>query len=203
MRYEYYEVNGDKISIPRPESYKDCFTLIKSDRYRLSGKVDSVFKILFDNLNPYKRKSLFWYRLSLHKGILYPFCRIMLKHSCMINHTNLHPSIRIGYGFYMGLGTSIYINPRTVIGNNVNVSHFLNMGTNHETAAIVGDCVYMGPGVRVVENPQIGNYATIGAGAVVVKNIPANSTVVGVPAKVVNNTSNGRYNINRWPIEEK
>lgn len=202
MKYEYYEIDGDKISIPRPESYKDCFTLVKSDRFRISGKVDSTFKILLDIIKPFKINTLFWYRLSLYKGLLYPFCRVMLKCSCRKNHTNLHPDIRIGYGLYMGLSTSIYINPKTVIGNNVNISQFLNMGTNNRTAATVGDNVYIGPMVCVVENPKIGSNVTIGAGALVNKDIPANATAVGVPAKVVNSNSPGRFNVNRWPIDK-
>ena len=202
MKYEKFIIDGEEISIPRPESYKDCFTLIKSDRYRFSGKVDSVLKIILDNLMPFKKRTLFWYRLSLYKGILYPFSLFMLKMACAKNHTNLRPCIRIGYGFYMGLSTSIYINPRTIIGNNVNVSQFLNMGTNHETASMVGNNVYIGPMTCVVENPQIGSNATIGAGSIVIKDIPSNATAVGVPAKVINYTTPARYIVNPWPLPE-
>lgn len=50
MKIEQYDINGNKIKIPIVESYKDCMTLIKSDQYRLSGKIESSFSIFFKNL---------------------------------------------------------------------------------------------------------------------------------------------------------
>ena len=92
------------------------------------------------------------------------------------------------------------VNGDTVIGNNVNLSQFLNIGTNHRTPALIGDNVYIGPQVSIVENVQIGCNASIGAGAVVVKNVPENATAVGIPAKVVNYNNPGRYVNRRYSI---
>ena len=77
--------------------------------------------------------------------------------------------------------------------NNVNISKFLNIGTNENTPAIIGDNVYIGPHVCIVENVHIGNNSTIGAGAVITRDIPENATVAGVPAKVLNYDNPGRY----------
>ena len=90
------------------------------------------------------------------------------------------------------------VNGGTVIGNNVNLSQFLSIGTNHETPAIIGDNVYIGPHVSIVEDVKIGSNSTIGAGAVVTKDVPENATVAGVPAMVLNYNSPGRYINNRW-----
>ena len=92
------------------------------------------------------------------------------------------------------------INEGTVIGNNVNLSQFLNIGTNHNTPAIIGDAVYIGPQVSIVEDVKIGNDSTIGAGAVVTKDVPEKATVGGVPARVLNYNNPGRYIVNRWPL---
>lgn len=92
---------------------------------------------------------------------------------------------KIGRGFYIGHGVGIVINGGTTIGNNVRVSQFLSIGTNHRTPAVIGDNVYIGPGVCIVEDVKIGNNAIIGAGAVVVKDVPDNATVAGVPAKII------------------
>ena len=101
---------------------------------------------------------------------------------------------------YIGHGVGIIINGGTVIGNNVNVSQFLSIGTNKRTPAVIGDNVYIGPHVSIVEDVHIGNNATIAAGAVVVKDVPENATVGGVPAKVLNYESAGRCVNRRYKI---
>lgn len=103
---------------------------------------------------------------------------------------------KIGYGFYIGHGVGIIINGGTIIGNNCNISQFLTIGTNKRTPAVIGDNVYIGPSVCIVENVNIGNNSSIGAGSVVVKDVPENATVAGVPAKVLNYDNPGRF-VNR------
>ena len=90
------------------------------------------------------------------------------------------------------------INSSAIIGNNVSISQFTSIGSSKGKAATIGDCVYIGPNVSIVENVEIGNYCTIGAGSVLVKNIPDNSTAVGVPAKVINKDSNGQFIVYKW-----
>lgn len=77
------------------------------------------------------------------------------------------------------------IHPTAVIGRNVNLSQFTTIGSNKGKAATIGDNVYVGPGVCIVEDVTIGEGSTIGAGAVVTKNTPPHSVSVGVPAKVI------------------
>lgn len=68
----------------------------------------------------------------------------------------------------------------------------LTIGTNKRTPAVIGDNVYIGPSVCIVEDVNIGNNSSIGAGSVVVKDVPENATVAGVPAKVLNYDNIGR-----------
>ena len=65
--------------------------------------------------------------------------------------------MKLGYGLYIGHGVAIVINPGTIIGNNCNISQCLTIGTNHNTPAVIGDNVYIGPGVCIVEDVRIGN----------------------------------------------
>lgn len=110
-----------------------------------------------------------------------------------MSHVEIPLGTKVGYGLYMGHNMCIVINEGTIIGNNVNISQFLNIGTNENTPAIIGDNVYIGPHVCIVENVHIGNNSTIGAGAVITRDIPENATVAGVPAKVLNYDNPGRY----------
>ena len=90
------------------------------------------------------------------------------------------------------------MNASTIIGNNCNLSQFTTIGSNEGHAAIIGDNVYIGPNVCVVEDVKIGNNVTIGAGAVVTKDIPQNATAAGNYAKVLNYNNPGRYIRNKW-----
>lgn len=108
-------------------------------------------------------------------------------------------STEIGYGLFIGHGKCIVINPTTKIGNNVNLSQFTTIGSNHGQAATIGDNVYIGPSVCIVEDIKINSNVKIGAGAVVIKDVPENTTVAGVPAKVLKvNSEPNSYVIKRW-----
>lgn len=200
MKTESYDLKGYKVVIPIPESYKDCMTLIKSDRYRVSGRVESSLSIIIGILKPFSSSILFWLRLSQYKGWLWPVCRVMYARASRKSQVQIPPSTKIGYGFYIGHNTCMVVNGGTVIGNNVNLSQFLNIGTNRKTPAIIGDNVYIGPHVCIVEDVKIGNNASVGAGAVVTKDIPDNATSAGAPAKVLNYDNPGRYVNRRWTI---
>lgn len=194
MKIEYFDLNSSTLSIPVPESYEDCIHLIRSDLCRISGRANCTIKIIFKGLLPLGRNVLFWFRMaSYRKGRFWWFCKLMYKITSWMSHVEVPPGTKVGYGLYMGHNMCIVINEGTIIGNNVNISQFLNIGTNENTPAIIGNNVYIGPHVCIVENVHIGNNSTIGAGAVITRDIPENATVAGVPAKVLNYDNPGRY----------
>lgn len=205
MKIVSYDIGGGNflLHIPVAESYRDCMTLIKSDNFRLTGKIQSSIKIITKNLKPFSRPVLFWLRLSQYKGFMYPVCRFMYERVSRKAHIQIPPSTKIGYGLYLGHNICMVVNGGTVIGNNVNLSQFLNIGTNHSTPAIIGDNVYIGPHVCIVEDVVIGNNSCIGAGAVVTKDVPENATVAGVPAKILNYNNPGQYVGNRYDTGDK
>ena len=127
MRTEMYDLNGSKISIPIAESYKDCMTLIKSDRYRISGRVETSFSIIKHILRPFSSSLLFWLRLSQYKGLLYPLCKIMYARASRKAQVQIPESMKIGYGFYIGHNICMVINFETIIGNNVNINSSVNL----------------------------------------------------------------------------
>lgn len=92
---------------------------------------------------------------------------------------------KIGKGLYIGHGIGIIINGKTKIGKNCNISQFLTIGSNKGTPATIGDNVYIGPNVCIVEDVKIGNNVKIGAGSVVINDVPDNATTVGNPNRIV------------------
>jgi serine O-acetyltransferase len=122
----------------------------------------------------------FWMRLSSRKNPLWLIAklkkkRLSLLYGIQIEGTNIGPGLHIVHG------VGIVINSGTVIGQNCSISQFLSIGTNHSTPATIGDFVYIAPHVSIVEDVHIGNNVKIGAGCVVIKDIPARATAVGVP----------------------
>lgn len=74
----------------------------------------------------------------------------------------------------------------------------MNIGTNKKTPAKIGNSVYIGPNTCLVEDVIIGSNSTIGAGSIVTKDVPANATVVGSPARVLNYDDPAQYIKNPW-----
>lgn len=137
---------------------------------------------------------IFWFRISSFPNkIIASLAKRRLSHYSVKYGIDIPYNTKIGGGLYLGHGMNIVINDGTIIGKNANISHFVNIGTNHNTPAIIGDNVYIGPMTCIVEDVKIGDNVTIGAGSVVTKDIPDNATVAGVPAKVLNFDNPGRY----------
>lgn len=177
------------------------FTYVKSDLCRYVGK---------DNINIYNFsknyifntgfKFTFWLRLTQSKNpLISGFAKIQRRRFATKYMLNIPSNTKIGFGLYIGHGQCIVVNPTTKIGNNVNLSQFTSIGSNHNNAATIGDNVYIGPNVCIVENVKVGNNVKIGAGAVVIKDIPENAIAAGVPARVLNiSDSPNTYSHNRW-----
>ena len=183
-------------------NYKQCFELVKSDYFRYRGKDSSWLLIILYACWNHSFAYSVWLRFSSKTGWLYPLSCFMLNRLSRKYGLQIPRNTQIGYGLYIGHGIGIVINPTTIIGNNCNLSQFTTIGSNHGKAAIIGDNVYIRPSVCIVENVIIGNNVTIGAGAVVVKDVPDNATVAGCPARVVSYKTPGRYIHNRYIIEK-
>lgn len=159
---------------------------IKSDYYRFFGeKNPSMFKVLkkafFGRETGFRYQ--FWLRMASDRRRL--FSRYMHRRLSIKYGVYIPAYTKIGYGLCIWHCVGIVINGGTIIGNNVNIGQFLTIGTNHKTPAKIGDNVYIGPNVCIVEDVIIENDVTIGAGAVVTKDVPSNVTVAGVPAKII------------------
>lgn len=101
----------------------------------------------------------------------------------------IHPGATIGARLFIDHGMGVVIGETSEIGNDVTLYHGVTLGgTNlskgkrHPT---IGDRVTIGAGAKVLGNITIGPDGRIGANAVVVKSVPSNSVVVGVPGQIV------------------
>ncbi len=101
----------------------------------------------------------------------------------------IHPAAKLGYGIFIDHGTGVVIGETTEIGNNVTIYQGATLGgTGKDTGKrhpTVESGVMISAGAKVLGPITIGRNAKIGAGSVVLKNVPENATVVGVPGVVV------------------
>ena len=100
----------------------------------------------------------------------------------------IHPSAVIGRGFFIDHGMGVVVGETTVIGNNVTLFQGVTLGgTGKERGKrhpTIEDNVVIGTGAKILGNITIGRDSMIGANAVVVRNVPEHSTVVGVPGRI-------------------
>jgi serine O-acetyltransferase len=101
----------------------------------------------------------------------------------------IHPGAKLGPRFFIDHGMGVVIGETAEVGSDVTIYHgvtlggvSLEKGKRHPT---LGDRVVVGGGAKVLGNITIGEGSRIGANAVVVKSVPANSVVVGVPGQIV------------------
>lgn len=101
----------------------------------------------------------------------------------------IHPGARIGRGFFIDHGMGVVIGETTEIGDNVTVYQGVTLGgTGKEKGKrhpTIGNHVVVGVGAKVLGSITIGSNVKIGANAVVLRDVPDNSTAVGVPGKIV------------------
>ena len=100
----------------------------------------------------------------------------------------IHPGAAIGRELFIDHGMGVVIGETAIIGNNVTLYQGVTLGgTGKEKGKrhpTVGNNVVIGTGAKVLGNIIIGDNSYIGANAVVIKNVPPNSTVVGVPGRI-------------------
>ncbi len=125
--------------------------------------------------------------------------------SRIITGIEIHPGARIGRKFFIDHGMGVVIGETTYIGDNVLIYQGVTLGgtgkehgKRHPT---LGDNVIVGAGAKILGNLTIGENSRIGAGSVVVENVPENSTVVGIPGRVVHQSIivDGQLQHNRMP----
>lgn len=102
---------------------------------------------------------------------------------------DIHPAAHIGHGIFIDHATGIVIGATAVVGNNVSLMQSVTLGGTGKVAGDrhpkVEDGVLIGAGAKILGNIRIGEGAQIVAGSVVLKPVPAHTTVMGVPAKIV------------------
>lgn len=128
--------------------------------------------------------------------------RIISQFARFLTGIEIHPGARIGKGFFIDHGMGVVIGETTEIGNNVTLYHDVTLGgttvfdkngkvttKRHPT---IGNNVIIGSGAQVLGPIKVGNNAKIGSNAIVVKDVPNDTTVIGMAAHKVEALKNAK-----------
>ena len=136
-------------------------------------------------------KAMIYYRVA-HKQYVkghYFLARLISQRAVRKTGIEIHPGAQIGKGFFIDHGTGVVIGETAIIGDNVTLYQGVTLGgtgkehgKRHPT---IGNNVMISTGAKILGSFKIGDNSKIGAGSVVLEEVPANSTVVGVPGRVV------------------
>jgi len=134
--------------------------------------------------------ALVYYRIAhvLYEIKLFFLARLLSQVARFSTGIEIHPGAKIGKRFFIDHGMGVVIGETTVIGDDVLLYQGSTLGgtgivkgKRHPT---IGNNVVIGAGAKVLGNILIGDNSYIGANAVVVKDVPPNSTVVGIPGRI-------------------
>lgn len=169
--------------------------MLKKIRHELEliKEKDPSIKCLFEAMLHPNFKIKIYYKLShfFYKRKNFFLARFIQNIGKRRTGIEIHPGAIIGKDFFIDHGTGIVIGETAIIGNNVTIFHGVTLGTTGKEKGkrhpTVGNNVLIGANATILGNLNIGDNAKVGAGAVVVHDVEENTTVIGVPARVVRN----------------
>lgn len=136
-------------------------------------------------------KAMIYYRIAhkLYLGRHYFLARWVSQRSVRKTGIEIHPGATIGKGLFIDHGTGVVIGETAILGDNVTLFQGVTLGGNGKEKGkrhpTIGDNVMVSAGAKILGSFSIGENSKIGAGSVVLQEVPPNSTVVGVPGRIV------------------
>lgn len=148
-----------------------------------SDRWTAVIKVLLTD----GTAAMIYYRLmqSSHRYRLVPLAMVFNKMNAVFCNCIIGRGADFGPGFVLIHSTGVVINGNVRGGSNVSIEHQVTIGAERRQTPLIGSDVFIGAGAKVLGSVVVGDGARVGANAVVVHDVPAHATVVGIPARVV------------------
>ncbi len=151
-------------------------------------------------------KAVFFHQISnfFYKAGFELLARIISQVTRFFTGVEIHPGAKIGKNLFIDHGMGVVIGETSEIGDNVTIYHAVTLGGSspsidserqrHEKRhPTIGNDVGIGSGAQIIGPIKIGNNSRIAANAVVVKDVPENATMVGIPARAVKLENKGSF----------
>jgi serine O-acetyltransferase len=126
---------------------------------------------------------------AMHKAGRRDFALYLQSRASQVFQVDINPAVQIGRGIMLDHGTGLVIGETAVVGDNVSMLQNVTLGgtgkSDQDRHPKIGNGVLIGAGAKVLGNIKVGDCSRIGAGSVVLKEVPPRVTVAGVPARVI------------------
>ena len=159
-------------------------------------------------------KAVFFHQISnfFYKAGFDLIARIISQTIRFFTGIEIHPGAKIGKNLFIDHGMGVVIGETSEIGDNVTIYHNVTLGGSspsidserqrHEKRhPTIGNDVVIGSGAQIIGPIKVGNNSRIAANAVVVKDVPENATMVGIPARAVKLENKGSFR--RYGVDDK
>ena len=151
-------------------------------------------------------KAVFFHQISnfFYKAGFDLIARIISQTVRFFTGIEIHPGAKLGKNLFIDHGLGVVIGETSEVGDNVTIYHAVTLGGSspsidsenqrHEKRhPTIGHDVVIGSGAQIIGPVKVGNNSRIAANAVVVKDVPENATMVGIPAKAVKLDNKGNF----------
>ncbi|SMQ66118.1 serine O-acetyltransferase [Devosia lucknowensis] len=126
---------------------------------------------------------------AMHRAGRRDFALYLQSRSSQVFQVDINPAVVMGKGIMLDHGTGLVIGETAVVGDNVSLLQNVTLGgtgkADQDRHPKIGNGVLIGAGAKVLGNIKVGDCSRIGAGSVVLKEVPPRVTVAGVPAKII------------------
>ncbi|MDP3266898.1 MAG: serine O-acetyltransferase [Sulfuricurvum sp.] len=159
-----------------------------SNVYKNDPAISSPVEFLFNYPGVW---AIFWYRIAnrLYRNNFKALSRMIMGISQIFTHIDIHPGATIGNRVFIDHGTGVVIGQTAIIEDDVLIYQGVTLGgvslTPGKRHPTIKRGVVIGAGAKILGNITIGENSKVGANSVVVRNVPENSTAIGIPAHVI------------------
>lgn len=193
-RLDHEDVSAAMIRQAFAEALKDNPEIAQSARVDLAATLErdpachrAVEPLLY--FKGYQAIQTHRFAHAMFKAGRRDFALYLQSRSSQVFQVDINPAVVMGKGIMLDHGTGLVIGETAVIGDDVSILQNVTLGgtgkSDEDRHPKIGNGVLIGAGAKVLGNIKVGDCSRIGAGSVVLKEVPPRTTVAGVPAKVI------------------
>jgi serine O-acetyltransferase len=193
-RLDHEDVSADIIRQTFAEVLRDDPTIGEAARVDLAATLErdpachrAIEPLLY--FKGYQAIQTHRFANALFKAGRRDFALYLQSRASQVFQVDINPAVPMGKGIMLDHGTGLVIGETAVVGDNVSMLQNVTLGgtgkADQDRHPKIGNGVLIGAGAKVLGNIRVGDCSRIGAGSVVLKEVPPRTTVAGVPAKVI------------------